>query len=257
MTSLREELERVKAQQAEIRMLALQELDDIRDHLDEAERELEETKRRIEQRIESELEKAKEAVQYLALGSVGDDDGRKWILNELYWYYPYLSAKILAETFGVRGPSRVSVWAGPLRDSPFQCKRCGNAVEVRSRAHMKELMQKKAQGVICEDCESIDRAQRSAEYEARWRAEERTRQIRLHELRTMPYRDYLQTPEWEEKRAKALRRANYSCQLCNAEKVELHVHHRTYERRGEEYASDLIVLCYSCHGRFHGKENQP
>lgn len=73
---------------------------------------------------------------------------------------------------------------------------------------------------------------------------------RLELLRTMPYQAYLQTPEWEAKRLKALRRADHHCELCFADQT-LHVHHKTYERRGDERLSDLIVLCDRCHARFH------
>ncbi len=73
---------------------------------------------------------------------------------------------------------------------------------------------------------------------------------RLEELRTMPYAEYLQTPEWAKKRAKALRFAQFKCQLCN-EDSNLNVHHRSYERRGNEPLGDLIVLCQDCHTIFH------
>jgi 5-methylcytosine-specific restriction endonuclease McrA len=73
---------------------------------------------------------------------------------------------------------------------------------------------------------------------------------RQHELRTMPYRLYLQTPEWAERAERARARAGYCCWLCNAS-VPLQVHHRTYERRGAELDSDLIALCPTCHGLFH------
>jgi len=76
---------------------------------------------------------------------------------------------------------------------------------------------------------------------------------RRRELATMPYRDYLQSPEWQERRRRMLKSAGYRCQLCNAS-AQLHVHHRTYERRGSEYNGDLIVLCAGCHAKFHGKE---
>lgn len=68
-------------------------------------------------------------------------------------------------------------------------------------------------------------------------------------LHTMPYEDYLKTPEWAKKRNKALRFANYRCQLCNTQN-DLTVHHRTYERRGYELMGDLIVLCKDCHDTF-------
>jgi hypothetical protein len=75
----------------------------------------------------------------------------------------------------------------------------------------------------------------------------------VRELRAMPYEEYLQTPHWKRKREERLRAVGYRCQLCNrpASKVILDVHHRTYERRGEERDEDLTVLCRECHYRHH------
>ena len=36
-----------------------------------------------------------------------------------------------------------------------------------------------------------------------------------------------------------------------------HVHHRTYDRLGHEEAADLVVLCGSCHDRFHDAGEMP
>src|SRR6516165_10155986 len=58
------------------------------------------------------------------------------------------------------------------------------------------------------------------------------------QLRTMPYREYLQTPEWQDRRRAALTRADRRCQVCNRSNRALHVHHRTYERRGAELETD-------------------
>ena len=66
----------------------------------------------------------------------------------------------------------------------------------------------------------------------------------------MPYADYLQTPEWQARRKVMLRQAGYRCQVCNTDRL-LHVHHRTYERRGMEQPADLITLCGDCHKLFH------
>lgn len=73
-------------------------------------------------------------------------------------------------------------------------------------------------------------------------------------LKHIPYREYLKTAHWEETRKKALDRARHRCQACNTQD-DLHVHHRTYERRGEERDDDLTVLCRSCHSRIHGLVN--
>jgi hypothetical protein len=74
--------------------------------------------------------------------------------------------------------------------------------------------------------------------------------FRLETLNRMPYDEYLQTPEWKDVRRFALHRAGNRCQNCNA-RGRLHVHHRTYERRGHEDLSDVIVLCADCHRAFH------
>jgi hypothetical protein len=49
---------------------------------------------------------------------------------------------------------------------------------------------------------------------------------RLKKLKAMPYREYLQTPEWRQKRKLKLEDAGYRSQRCNAEE-RLQVHHRT------------------------------
>ncbi len=70
-------------------------------------------------------------------------------------------------------------------------------------------------------------------------------------LKKMPYNDYLKTDHWQKIRRKALKNARGACQLCNNKDSILNVHHRTYERRGEELLSDVIVLCQVCHEKFH------
>ena len=73
---------------------------------------------------------------------------------------------------------------------------------------------------------------------------------RIQELRIMPYEEYLKTPEWQHKRELALERDEYHCRVCNCHE-NLHVHHRTYERRGSENLHDLTTLCNDCHEHFH------
>lgn len=73
-------------------------------------------------------------------------------------------------------------------------------------------------------------------------------------LKSLPYDEYLRTEHWQEVRREALERAGGACQLCNSPH-DLHVHHRTYERRGYEEPEDVIVLCKSCHALFHQIED--
>lgn len=79
----------------------------------------------------------------------------------------------------------------------------------------------------------------------------RTVPVRPHELRAMPYEEYLQTPHWKRKRENKLRAAGRRCQVCNRSSIILNVHHRTYDRLGEELDEDLTVLCRECHRVFH------
>lgn len=71
-------------------------------------------------------------------------------------------------------------------------------------------------------------------------------------LKSMPYSKYLLTKHWLKTKGEALKRAKYKCQICSS-KEELNVHHNTYENRGHEEDSDLVVLCHDCHARFHDK----
>ncbi len=81
--------------------------------------------------------------------------------------------------------------------------------------------------------------------------DERTVAISPHDLRAMPYKEYLRTSHWKRRRAAKLRAADHRCQLCNNGSGILDVHHRTYERLGEELDEDLTVLCRDCHSTFH------
>lgn len=78
---------------------------------------------------------------------------------------------------------------------------------------------------------------------------------RILRLRTMPYEEYLKTPEWTRKRERALLRDGNRCRACNSNE-QLEVHHRTYARRGNEDMNDLTTLCASCHEHFHERISQ-
>jgi hypothetical protein len=81
-------------------------------------------------------------------------------------------------------------------------------------------------------------------------ARARAHEWRLCDLRTMPYREYLQTPEWHVRAQEAYARFGFRCALCNDER-DLNAHHRTYKRRGCELPADLTALCAGCHALFH------
>lgn len=77
----------------------------------------------------------------------------------------------------------------------------------------------------------------------------------IQALRGLRYEAYLQTPWWRARRNRALRAAGYRCTACGT-KRELQVHHRSYERLGEEQDEDLQVLCRGCHLGEHYEEVQ-
>lgn len=74
-----------------------------------------------------------------------------------------------------------------------------------------------------------------------------------YSARTRTYLEYLKTPEWRATRNRALQRAGYKCEQCDARR-ELQVHHRTYDRVGRELDTDLQVLCGPCHEGVHPEE---
>lgn len=69
------------------------------------------------------------------------------------------------------------------------------------------------------------------------------------------YQEYLQSDHWKKLTEETKRLAGYRCQVCGSEGI-LHTHHNTYERIGDEFQSDLIALCASCHKLFHGKKKK-
>lgn len=69
-------------------------------------------------------------------------------------------------------------------------------------------------------------------------------------LRFMTYAEYLQTDQWRATRDAAIARAGGQCALCDRTGLSLVVHHRSYERLGEELPEDLAVLHEECHEAF-------
>lgn len=76
----------------------------------------------------------------------------------------------------------------------------------------------------------------------------------IEKAKTMPYRDFLQTPYWRlvSDEVKSERKV---CQMCGSSK-NLEVHHTTYDIRGDEprHMDKLQLLCHKCHSKVHGKE---
>lgn len=68
----------------------------------------------------------------------------------------------------------------------------------------------------------------------------------------MTYDEYMGSTEWSARARLARRRAGYRCMLCYR-RAPLEVHHRTYERLGNEKDTDVIALCAECHARHHDR----
>src|SRR5574337_534896 len=67
------------------------------------------------------------------------------------------------------------------------------------------------------------------------------------------YLTYLKTPGWQAKRKRTLEFYGRRCAVCYKGGL-VDIHHRTYNRLGNELDTDLIVLCRECHKLFHGKQ---
>lgn len=60
------------------------------------------------------------------------------------------------------------------------------------------------------------------------------------------YNLYLQSPAWQLKRAKVLKRDNYTCRACG-ERRATQAHHLTYAHVFNEPLFDLVAVCEACH----------
>lgn len=60
------------------------------------------------------------------------------------------------------------------------------------------------------------------------------------------YTTYMASEKWRDKRSLILKRDSDRCQTCLSTD-DLEVHHKTYERLGDEALEDLITLCHECH----------
>lgn len=198
------------------------------------------------------LEKIQDALVTLALQIGEDFDLRDRIIQHLYWMEPDIKTTWLAEAFGIKSHQIVEIAGAASILVP--CSRCGQEYQivVTSRSMMQSALQMRSRSAgyvtsMCETCKELTHR----EWQATADVDRRKKEARLQQLRTMPYREYLLTSEWNARREQQLRRAGYRCQVCNASRKQLNVHHRTYERRGNEEFKDLIVLCKDCHSIFH------
>lgn len=184
-----------------------------------------------------------------------DESARIAAAHYLYYFVEQLSPKSIGE--GLLGEYKKNVFTTIVGNAPSDvyCERCFTEIPVTSRSHLAELKRHAARGgsqwaegynIVCHDCRSAILIERNKTTDT-WK---QAYFARLEELRTMPYQDYLQTEEWKARRIKHLKSAGFRCQVCNGKGL-IDIHHRTYERRGNERYTDLIALCRDCHDLFH------
>lgn len=166
-------------------------------------------------------------------------------VSAIYWVASWLGMPGVVKD-AYRAKTGRSLAVSPLTTTT-ECASCGGDIQhiISSSSGFNQWVADRSPFSVCDDC-----AARSRQLSA---AQLRQRELRKEHLSRMPYKEYLKSPEWSERRAKAIRTAKASCQLCNASGVTLDVHHRTYKNRGNEKFADLIVLCRSCHAKHHAK----
>jgi 5-methylcytosine-specific restriction endonuclease McrA len=168
-------------------------------------------------------------------------------IQQLYWESEESTVEIV-RAYDLGNLHTLLEFVEPRLVSGVRCKHCAGPVFAGSRAQRDRVLSSKYGNLWCVCARCHDRLERHNKAADALRRE--ARQRRYAELVTMPYRQYLLTPEWQATRQDALKRAGYRCQLC-ARRSGLQVHHRTYVRRGRETRNDVIVLCGGCHGAFH------
>ena len=71
--------------------------------------------------------------------------------------------------------------------------------------------------------------------------------------------EYLASAYWGKRRQDILDTRGRRCEKCQAPErrgVKLDVHHETYEHKGCELDSELVILCYRCHMKAERKKRR-
>jgi 5-methylcytosine-specific restriction endonuclease McrA len=85
---------------------------------------------------------------------------------------------------------------------------------------------------------------------------------RTRGVRALGYKDYeayVASPHWRSIRQSVLeaqrtRLQRNMCEGCGSDGGGFDVHHKTYERLGNELVEDCQVLCKQCHDKLHGRD---
>lgn len=212
---------------------------------------------------------------YIANNCRENDDEFNVLIDFLYWNTP-VELAIIASLLGM-SVHRVRYEITPIdAASKCECLKCGEAMNIiiRSRSESEafdarrrkinsEAIQARLKRLFtCKKCVANEVIRKQNESKAYWKLSKQKEQQRESEerqwaesVRSMPYKEYLETEHWQGLRKMKLRQSHGRCQLCDQTNVILHVHHKCYDRLGQEYLTDLIVLCEQCHKKYHGVKN--
>lgn len=138
---------------------------------------------------------------------------------------------------------RLRVIAGGRNAHYRQCVVCGYAGNAVAKNTAQAELQGQAPPPFDNDLEYRWHGRKHADYLSTYK------QIRpmLH----AEYEKYLASETWHQRRIATIRDANGVCQCCEHFPAS-QVHHLSYERIGNERASDLMAVCSFCHGLIHG-----
>jgi len=175
------------------------------------------------------------------------------------WYYWETDndTTILAEILGV-GHNQVVKWVTVPYQLSYQCQHCKQTIfySCTSRNDAKSFLsniknKRTKEQYYCQQCKDNIQREQNKKLAKRAQTKElkaRDKNILLH---TMPYDEFLQTKYWKKFAKERLHEAGCKCSKCGRDDITLQVHHLTYERRGHELSSDVIVLCKACHLETH------
>lgn len=103
---------------------------------------------------------------------------------------------------------------------------------------------------------SVQRDWELGEFDERLDAKRFRKRVLIAGKKPLNYYEYIQTPEWNEKRKQKLRDTDYKCEVCNKFGVPLQVHHKHYNNIGNESMEDLLAVCKECHLKLELEKEQ-
>ncbi len=171
----------------------------------------------------------------------------------------------LLDLLGLDEPEIMAIWeARPI--SLFSCVHptCRASIEVRNRAHLQRLVRLdlyfgnrvsaedpvKAEALYSMLCESCAQELQDSHNEL-VRTYHLRHRARASQLSRMTWPKYKNTPEGRSLCSRVILRAGNRCEMCNKGGVPLQIHHRSYDRYGQERIDDCRALCRDCHARHH------